>query len=159
MKRFSMLPLAAVAWLLAAPARSGMWCWLSHATPQANSVKLVFAAQPRYVGITPLDGSHTRFYADTSKSMTANLHIGETMDVSQGLHGACQIKPMRLHGRLGIVLTSEVGLPGLPLTKSVEVLEAGADDRFHRVIRRRRTGSISARKSRRNRRRRVQFDV
>ncbi|WP_329743219.1 hypothetical protein [Dyella sp. A6] len=133
MKRLAMLPLVAAAGLLAPSARAGTYCWVDHAIPQANSVKLEFAVQPRYVGITHRDGSHTRFYAETSKPMTVNLHIGEAMEVSQGLHSDCQIKATRVDGRLRIVFTLGVGMPGLPPTKSIEVLEAGADGRFHRV--------------------------
>jgi len=65
--------------------------------------------------------------------MTVDLRVGEDILVTQGLHSSCQIKVTRVDKRLQLTVTEEVGVPGMPLDKSIKLLAAGADGRFHEV--------------------------
>jgi hypothetical protein len=133
MKRLSMFALVVAAGILAPPARASMVCWLDHLTAQTDSAKLVFADPPYLVEVTHRDGTRTQIKALSSGPMTVDLHIGEDILVTQGLHSSCQIKVTRVRRRLQLAVTVEVGMPGMPLDKSIKLLAAGADGRFHEV--------------------------
>ena len=133
MKPLSMFALVVATGLLAPPARAGMVCWLDNATPQTDSAKLVFAEPPYFVEVTHRDGTRTPIKALSPGPMTVDLRVGEDMRVTQGLHSSCQIKVTRVHKRLQLAVTVEIGMPGMPLDKSVKLLAAGADGRFHEV--------------------------
>lgn len=133
MKRLPMCALVVATGLLAPTVRAGMVCWLDHATPQTDSAKLVFANPPYFVEVTHRDGARTHIKGLSSGPMTVDLRIGEDILVTQGLHSSCQIKVTRVHGRLQLAVIEEIGMPGMPLDKSVELLAAGADGQFHEV--------------------------
>jgi len=133
MKQLSMFALVVATSLLAPAARAGMVCWLDNATPQTDSAKLVFADPPYFVEVTHRDGTRTHIKALSSGPMTVDLRIGEDILVTQGLHSSCQIKVTRVDKRLQLIVTEEVGMPGMPLDKSIKLLAAGADGRFHEV--------------------------
>ena len=133
MKQLSTFALVVATGLLAPPARAGMVCWLDNAIPQIDSAKLVFAEPPYFVEVTHRDGTRTRIKALSPGPMTVDLRVGEDILVTQGLHSSCQIKVTRVHGRLQLAVIEEIGMPGMPLDKSVELLAAGADGQFHEV--------------------------
>lgn len=110
-----------------------MACWLTSVAPRADSAKLVFAHEPRLLTITHRDGTTSRIDAFTSRALTVNLDIGESMLVTQGLHSSCQARVARVHGQLRITFVTGIGMPGMPLYTTVEVLAAGRDGRFHDV--------------------------
>ena len=132
-KQLSMSALVVAASLLAPTARAGMVCWLDSATPQTDSAKLVFADPPYFVEVTHRNGTRTQIKASSPGPMTVDLRVGEHILVTQGLHSSCQIKVTRVHKRLQLTVIEEVGMPGMPLDKSVKLLAARADGRFHEV--------------------------
>ena len=133
MKRLTMFVLVVATGLLAPTVQAGTVCWLDHAIPQTDSAKLVFANPPYFAEVTHRDGTRTHIKALSSGLMAVDLRIGEDILVTQGLHSSCQIKVTRVHGRLQLAVVNEIGMPGMPLDKSVELLAAGADGHFHVV--------------------------